>query len=439
MSMRTPNHKLSVALAAALLSIGLANAAPVHPLAAAAGAAVVKPNRAFDSWADQFAADWVRLSPERATAVQYFSGAEQQALDRQLTPRTLEQRRKTMALARAGMARLDTFLAGPLDASEQVSAQTIRWSLEKVLEGERFEDYSFVFSQFSGAHIALVNFMTQTHPLRRAADVDNYLARLAQVAQRMDEATAMGRAAAARALIPPRFILERAQGQVEAFLKPAPEQNVLVTSLAQRSAALADLSPPARAAALASATRIVATQILPAYRRTQAFLAELHPRTGDAAGISRLPDGTAAYRQALANYTGTSLEPARIHEIGLREVARIEGEMDRLLRQLGYTEGSVEQRMRQLDKTFQPPAEPDPRPQLLARYTEMVRDAEQRSNALFNLKPRAPVEVRREPALTEGSAVAHYTLPAPDGSRPGIFWVPMRGPVFDMIRMRSLS
>jgi uncharacterized protein (DUF885 family) len=68
-----------------------------------------------------------------------------------------------------------------------------------------------------------------------------------------------------------------------------------------------------------------------------------------------------------------------------------------------------------------------------------VQDAEKRSDALFNLKPRAPVDVRREPPLTEPSAAAHYSLPAPDGSRPGIFWVPMRGPTFDVIRMRSLS
>ena len=69
----------------------------------------------------------------------------------------------------------------------------------------------------------------------------------------------------------------------------------------------------------------------------------------------------------------------------------------------------------------------------------MVKDAERRSESLFNLKPRAPVEVLREPPLTEASAAAHYSLPAPDGSRPGVFWVPLRGPTFSMIRMRSLS
>jgi len=438
-------HSRRTHLLAALIALALAGAAPALPAAEAAGAPALaaataaKPDPAFDLWADQFAADWVRLSPERASAVQYFSSPEQAALDRQLTPLTQAQRNKAHALAAAGVARLDQFLAGPLSAGQRVSALTMRWSLANALAAEPFEDHSFVFSQFSGTHIALVSFMTETHPLRRAADVDSYLARLEQIGTRMDEATARARAAAARGLIPPRFILEKAQGQVDAFLKPAPAQNVLVSALARRSETLADLTPAARAAALAKAARIVAEQIVPAYARTQTFLAELHPRTGDAAGLSRLPNGAAAYAQALAGFTGTALSAAEIHAIGLREVARIEAEMDRHLRALGFTEGGIAERMRKLDATFQPAAGADPRPALLARYTGMVRDAERRSDALFKLKPRAPVEVRREPALTEASAAAHYSIPAPDGSRPGVFWVPMPGPTFKMVQMRSLS
>jgi len=430
--------QLIAALVAVALGVSalpaVAVAAPAKPVAAAP-----RPNAAFDKWADDFAADWVRLSPERATSGQYFSGAEQQALDRQLSPNTLEQRARYQALARAGVAKLDGFLKGKLDATQRISAQTMRWALASTIAGAPYQDHAFVFSQFSGAHIALVTFMTETHPLRRAADVDSYLARLDLIGERMDQALDRARAAAARNLIPPRFILERAQSQVDAFLKPAPAENVLVAALTQRMAALADVTPEARAAAVAAATRVVAEKIIPAYGRTKAFLAEIHPRTTDAAGIARLPDGAAAYSQALANFTGTTLNAAQIHAIGLREVARIEGLMDKHLRSLGFTEGGIEERMRALDKTFQLPADPDPRPEILARYTAMVRDAEQRSKALFNLMPRAPVDVRREPALTEASAAAHYSVPAPDGSRPGVFWVPLRGPVFDMIRMRSLA
>lgn len=439
MPARSP-RLLRTAIASLFVPLAIAGAVlPQQALAAPAAAAAVKPDAAFDKWADGFAQDWVRANPQFATATQYFSGAEQDALDRQLTPQTPAQRKKMIAMAKEGIARLDKWMAGPLDETQRISAAVMRWSLSNTVANEPFEDHGFVFQQFSGAQVGLVNFMTQTHPMRRASDVDSYLARLEQVGTRMDEALARARAGAAKKMIPPRFILERAQHQVDTFLKPAAAQNVLVTSLEQRTAAMQDLSPEARAAAVARATRIVEDKIRPAYARVQAFMAELHPKTNDVAGISRLPDGLAAYNRALANYTSTNLTAEQIHAIGLREVARLEGEMDKHLRALGFNEGSIEQRMKALDGTFQPKGEGDPRPAILAKYAEMVKDAEARSASLFNLKPRAPVEVRREPPLTEASAAAHYSLPAPDGSRPGVFWVPMRGPKFDMIRMRSLS
>jgi uncharacterized protein (DUF885 family) len=434
--------RTAAAIAALFVPLALATVAQSAPAVAAAKEAAkpaVQANAAFDTWSDRFAADWVRQNPQLATSTQYFSGAEQDALDRQLTPLTQAQRSKMVALAKAGVARLDGFLAGPLSDEQRTSASVMRWSLANTVASEPYEDYNFVFNQFSGVQVGLVNFMTTTHPLRRASDVASYLARLDQVGARMDEALARARAATTRGLNPPRFILERAQYQVDLFLKPAADQNVLVTSLAQRTEKLADLTPTARAKALADAARIVDAKIRPAYRRVQAFMAELHPKTNDTAGISRLPNGASAYQQALKTYTSTNLTAEQIHAIGLREVARIEAEMDKYLRTLGYTEGGIEERMKQLDATFQPKGEGDPRPDLLQRYAGIVRDAEKRSDALFNLKPRAPVDVRREPPLTEPSAAAHYTLPAPDGSRPGIFWVPMRGPTFDVIRMRSLS
>lgn len=421
---------------AMLAGVALPAAAAPAPVAQASAS---KPDAAFNVWADRFAEDWVRLSPQTATSTQYFSGAEQARLDRELTPLTAAHRQKAVALAREGLKRLDGFKNAPLDATQKISASVMRWSLDNVIANEPFEDYNFVFSQFSGVQNGLVNFMTNTHPMRNKQDVDSYLARLDQVGMRMDEALVRARGAAAKKLIPPRFILERAQFQVDHFLKPSAAENVFVTSLTERSAGLKDLTPEARSAAIARATSIVETKVRPAYARVQAFMAEIHPVTTDMAGISRLPNGAAAYARALENFTSTKLSADQIHTIGLREVARIEAEMDKHLRSLGLSEGGIEARMKQLDARFQPKGEGDPRPGIIASYNEMVRDAERRSAPLFNLKPRAPVDVRRVPPMTEPSAAAHYSMPAPDGTRPGIFWVPLVGPTFPMIRMRSLS
>jgi uncharacterized protein (DUF885 family) len=423
----------------AALALGLAGGLPLAGCATdqqpVAPAAPVD----FDAWSETFAADWVRLSPERATMTQYFSGAEQAALDRQLGPQTPERRAAQGRLAREGLQRLAGFKPESLTPEQRVSAAILRWSLMREIAGEPYQDHNFLFNQLGGPHLRLVNFLTVSHPLRTAEDVSAYLDRLGQVAQRLDESLARSRAAVARGLLPPRFIAERARGQVAAVLAPPPAQSEFVTALARRTAGLNGVSPAQREQAVARATQIVEQQVLPAYGRVLALLDEVLPRTTADAGLWRLPEGDKAYAQALAANTTTSLGAEEIHQIGLREVARLEAEMDRVLRSLGRSEGTVNARYAALRDATSPPPEPDPRPALLARYTAAVRDAERRAQALFNLQPKAPVEVRRVPALTERTSSAYYTTPAPDGSQPGIFWMPLPGPTYNVLGMRSLA
>ena len=131
------------------------------------------------------------------------------------------------------------------------------------------------------------------------------------------------------------------------------------------------------------------------------------------------------YANSLESLTTTQLTPAEIHAIGLREITTISAEMETILQQLGYKEGSLQARIEKLNATLNPPAEPDPRPMLVAKVEALVHDAERRSVAVFDLLPKAPVTVQREPAFSEKSAAAHYTNPAPDGSSLGIFWLPL--------------
>jgi uncharacterized protein (DUF885 family) len=168
-------------------------------------------------------------------------------------------------------------------------------------------------------------------------------------------------------------------------------------------------------------------------------LAEQLPVSTDDAGLWRLPQGEAAYRYALGSNTTTTLSADEIHAIGLREVARIEREMDMLLRQLGYTDGALMQRYEKLEVASQPDSTTDPRAHMLAVGVRIVRDAERRSADLFDLRPRAQIEIRREPMFSERTASEHYTSPAPDGTLPGIYWMPLPGPTFHVLRLRSVS
>ena len=394
---------------------------------------------AFDAWVDAFTADWIRADPNAATETQYFSGAEQDTLDRQLTPVTKQFRANRVAAASKGLAELARFDRAQLDASQKVSADLIQWSLDDVVQGDAFSDFEWTFDQFNGLHVGLVNFLSQTHPIRNARDIDNYLARLALVSARMDEGIAVAKDAATRGFLMPKFIYTSALGEFERFLANAPRQNVLVTSLDERAAKLPEISVADRAKAVAAAEKIVADSILPAFRRAQALLQAQQALSTEDAGVWRLPGGDRAYAFFLRRMTTTDYTPEQVHELGLKEVARIRAEMDSILRQLGYTTGTLEERVEKLEATLQPPATPDPRPALLARNEAIVRDAEKRAALLFDLRPAAPIVVKREPPFTENNAAAHYTLPAKDGTRPGTFWTPLPGPTYDILTMRTTA
>lgn len=394
-------------------------------------------NADFDRWAEAFATDWVRANPTISTVQQYLSAAEQDALDRQLTPNTRAYRAGRVAAAKAALAALADFDRATLSADQRTSAATIEWSLRGVVESEPFADFNFVFNQFGGLHVNTVNFLTQSHPIRNRRDIENYLARLALVAGRIDEGVAQAKDAAARGFLMPDFITRSTLGQFERFLAGSPRENRFVASLDERAANLKDVPAAERTQFVAAAEKITTEQIIPAFRRAQAMLREQLPHTTSDAGLWRLPGGDQAYANALKRFTTTDLTAGQIHQLGLREVARIEKEMDGYLRQLGYADGSIKERMEKLEHDRQP-TEADPRPMMLAKFESILRDAEQRAKLVFDITPKAPVVVKREPPFTEKTAAAHYTGPAKDGSRPGIFWAPLPGPTFEIATMRTL-
>ncbi|HEY8995296.1 MAG TPA: DUF885 domain-containing protein [Lacunisphaera sp.] len=394
---------------------------------------------AFDTWVDNLTAEAMRADPTTATTVQYFTGPEQDALDRRLTPNTKAYLAERATVARKALAELDQFDRSKLDPQQIVSLRIIEWHMREVVKAEPLDDHTLVFNQFRGLHVSLVNFLSQNHPVRNRRDIENYLARLELVASQIDEGIAQARDAATRGFLMPDFITQAAIGQFDRFLAGDPAKNVLVTSLDERAAKVAALSAEERATFVTAAERITADAIIPAFQRARALLQEQLPLTKAEAGLWRLPRGDEAYAIFLGYYTTTNLSPREIHETGLREVARIEAEMDRLFRQIGYTEGSIMARCTQLNRDSQPPAEPDPRPGLLARHEEILADAVRRAQLLFDLQPKAPCVVKREPPFTEKTAAAHYSIPARDGSRPGVFWAPLPGPVFRMLNMRTLT
>jgi uncharacterized protein (DUF885 family) len=318
------------------------------PPTEAAPAQATPVQQSFDAFADEFAADWMRANPAAATLQQYFSGAEQDALDRELTavdqqygmPLNASALHEYIVRARAGLDRLRDFSRQDLTPVQQVSAAMLEWQLADAMRMAAFADQRFVFDQFRGLQVGLVNFLSQVHPVRTARDVDNYLVRLRRVAAVLDEGIDVARQRADKGTLPPKFILQATIDGIDRFLAATPADNVLVTSLATRARAAGLLDQEERDAAVAAATRIVTDSIRPAFERVRALLAVELPAATDDAGMWRLPHGEAGYAAALRVNTTTDLSARQIHVLGLREVKRITAEMERRLRALGYREGS---------------------------------------------------------------------------------------------------
>jgi uncharacterized protein (DUF885 family) len=387
---------------------------------------------------DRFTADWIRGNPDQATSTRYFSGEEQRNLERQLTPVTEAWARSRRELARRGLAELARFDPSRVNKTDRLSAELMRWQLQVVVDGEKFADYAFPFEQFQGVNVNLVNTFTVVHPLLTEADGENYIARLQQMPTRLDEAVAEGRRIAAKGLIPPRFILNLTITQMKQFADQPAARNPLVTTVSDKLALVRTVPDARREALRAQAERIVADQIYPAWQRAIAFLEPLVSRVNDDAGLWRLNGGAEAYAYNLRRYTSTDLTADQIHEIGLKQVASLEAEMDRLLRQLGRTQGSVTDRIEQLKKDQAYPLTDEGRAQIMADVEGILRDAERRSGALFDHRPTAPVRAQPFPRFRENNAAANYTAPAPDGSRPGVFQIPLRPNRMTRFGLRTL-
>ena len=130
--------------------------------------------------------DWVRHDPTLATSNRYFSGNEQDALERQVTPRTVDWRRDRIARARKGLVELGRFDRSGLPDVVRISADLLQWQLAALVESEPFLDFTFPLEQMNGANVTLVDAFTIRRTLLKERDAENYVATLPQIAMRMD-------------------------------------------------------------------------------------------------------------------------------------------------------------------------------------------------------------------------------------------------------------
>ena len=315
----------------------------------------------------------------------------------------------------------------------------LRWQLEYHVSTERWLDYlKPPLQHYRGAGRQLVTKLTVSHPVQDARDAENYVLRMQWIDERMREAIADSAQRAAAGLVMPAFIIDASIAQLQAFVSIPAAENPLVTTLGSKSEGIPGLAPQRKSELLTRARKIVEHDIYPAWHAAIAQLRRERKQASDLAGVSRLRDGEAFYQHRLGYYTSGSLSPEQVHRIGLAEVQRVSAEMLRLFDQIGIKEGSLVERIALLRARLAFPDTASGRAAMMAELDAHLADARRLAPELFDTMPRAEVVIQPHPEFLWATAAASYKVPAQDGSRPGIFQMPLRAERLTRFSTRSL-
>ena len=314
--------------------------------------------------------------------------------------------------------------------SQRLSTHVLEWFLERQVEGEKYQWHTYPVNQLFGVQNQFPSFMANTHRLLNRKDCEYYLARLDALPKKFEQLLQNLKVREQKQILPPRFVVEEVLKEMIDFVGKPASENILATSFKGRATKIDKLTEQQRADFQARVETAVDGKVYPAYQKLIDYFRELLPKTTTDAGVWKLPDGDNYYAYRLRENTTTKLKPDEVHELGLQEVARIEGEMRVILDANGFAGQPIGQTMDKLGKDLRFLFSNDDkgRADALAQYRQLITQAADRSSKeLFLTVPRAKIEVRRVPEFKEATAPgAYYDAPAMDGSRPGIFFANLR-------------
>jgi uncharacterized protein (DUF885 family) len=380
---------------------------------------------------DSIGENLLALSPEGATSLGLDTGARA-VLRSRLADRSQAGQDKVAAVLRSDLARAEGVEAEGLTHATRTSVEVVRSAYRTALEGfaQPYGDVAvggwrntpYVVIQNVGAYLDVPRFLDADHPVRDAADAEAYLARLESYPVQLDGELGRLKAAAGKGLIAPAFLIDKAIGQMTMSIKGAREGGGLVESLERRTKDIpGDWAARARS--------IAQQKVAPALERQLAELQAQRARATMDAGMWARPGGPEFYRWALKASTTTTMTPDEIHQMGLDQVAELHGRMDVILKNLGYTKGSVGERMIALsnDPRYKFAEGDSGRAEIMAFIQERLKIIRAQLPRAFRTLVRGNLEVKRLPPEEEpGAPGAYGGAGSIDGSIPGKFWINLR-------------
>ena len=402
----------------------------------------------INHFADRNAVRLLQSSPELLTMVGAVENTPIDFHSNRLSDLSPETERRTIAIQREAAEQLGAYSREDLQGQRRLTYDYLEWTYGTSLALREFPYHfsntlyngPYPANQTSGLQELPVTVLSQFQQVHDAASAERYLERTAAVPGFLESLQRAIEYREGLGVLPPRVIADRLVARAAALVDKAPEEWPIYTALAE-SLASADLDDDQRQALLVRSLELLDTAVIPAYRQYLAFLEDLAARAPAEVGMWSLPDGDAYYQALLQRYTTTDMTPEQIHALGLERVEALRGEISERLVELGYSNGSYEERL--LAFATSPDAvwedEPGVREAILAEYDRLNQMLISETAVAFNAVPPQPLVVRAVPEEEQnGAAAAYYRPPALDGSRPGIFFVNLMNPA-DTQRFAMLS
>ena len=336
---------------------------------------------------------------------------------------------RALTLSESQLARMKAeFDPEKLGPQARLSWRMFEYGVQQARLSNQWRDWGFQFAANGNPTTSLPVFLINNHRVSSVADAEAYVARLGAAPVQMSQVADELRQRAAAGVVSPRFVFAPSIANTRNVISGAPfddgADNPVWADFNKKVAALeADQATKDR---LLSEGRAALTgPYKTGFETVLTALAEVQPMADSDAGVWRLPQGEAYYNARLQLSTTTDLTADQIHQIGLDEVARIQAEMEVIKAQVGFT-GTLQEFFAFLktDPRFQYPNTPEGKEQYLTDARGFIAQVMAAAPQWFSTLPKAALEVRAvEPFREATASIAFYNSPAPDGSRPGIYYV----------------
>jgi uncharacterized protein (DUF885 family) len=313
---------------------------------------------------------------------------------------------------------------GALSPADRLSYDLFESMVARSTAAFEFRENDYVFDQMNGIQSFVPAFLINIHKVTDLPTAQAYVSRLQATDTLVDQALEESTERAAAGVMPPKWVYPYVISDARNLITGAPfgpgEDSPLWADFEEKVGKL-EIPAAEKQRLTAQAREALLQDVAPAYRKLIAQMEAQRAVAPTDDGVWRLPRGADYYTERLSNYTTTDLTPDQIHQLGLREVDRIHGEMREIMQQVGF-EGTLQDFFRNLrtsDRFFY-----DSRQAYLADVAKVLDRMEVALPRYFNRLPKAELQVKPVEEFREQSAgKAFYSRPAPDGSRPGIYYV----------------